>query len=58
MENNEKGETKLIYKRIKGPSNLLKCNNIGITGVSEDVKKEKGAEGSFELIIAGNFLNL
>ena len=47
------------YKgRLREISDLLKCNDINITGVPDDEEREKGAERLFEQTIAENFPNL
>ena len=43
--------------RLRELSDSIKYNNIPIIGVTEE-KREKGAEGLFEQIIAENFPNL
>ena len=40
--------------RLRELSNLLKHNNICITGIPEDQERDKGSEGLFEQIIAEN----
>ena len=63
MENNEtekKRETKVMdHKgRLRELRNVLKCSNIHIIRVPEDVEREKGEEHLFEQITAESFPNL
>lgn len=62
MENNEaeqkRGKIMIDHKsRLRECSDSNKCNNICITGVSEEYKL-KGAEGISEKLIKENFPNL
>ena len=60
MKLKRRGKTKVRDHegRLRELSNLLKCNNIPITGVPEDEGNEKGTEGLCEQIIAENLPNL
>ncbi|KAF0887266.1 LORF1 protein, partial [Crocuta crocuta] len=63
MENNEaekKRETKVRdhQGRLREFTNLLKCDNIHIIGVTKDEKRKKGAEGLGKEIIDENLPNL
>ena len=63
VENNEdeqKRERKIIEhnNRHGEISDSIKCNNIHITLVPEEIEREKGAENLFEEILAENVLNL
>ncbi|KAF0879525.1 LORF1 protein, partial [Crocuta crocuta] len=57
----EKKRDKLIQeheRRVRELSDAIKQNNIRITGIPEEEKRGKGAEGVLEEIIAENFPNL
>ena len=63
MENNDAGkkkEKKIMAHAdwLREVSDLLKCSNIYIIGISEDEEREKRAEGLIEQTIAENFPNL
>ena len=60
LEQNKEKRMKSNEDSLRDPWNNIKCINIDITGISEEVKemKEKGPEKIFEEITVENFLHM
>ena len=60
LEQNKEKRMKSNEDSLRDPWNNIKCINIDITGISEEVKemKEKGPEKIFEEITVENFLHV
>ena len=57
-EQNKVKRTKRIEDSLRDLWDDIKCNNIWITGFSEEEEKKKGYEKIFEEIIVENFSNI
>ena len=54
-EQNKEKKMKVIEDSLRELWDSIKCTKIGITGIPEEEKKNKGTEKIFENIIAENF---